>query len=101
MYYIYQIIQSSYSYNRYYSIEYDKYKSRWVFEKKLFTWFPKSLAWSFFLFKSTFFKKYERSAYDLVNDLPGAVKAKYQELGHSEFIKSSLTKVWWHGKGPF
>ena len=27
-----------------------------------------------------------------VNDLPGSVKAKYQELGHSEFVKNALTK---------
>ena len=39
-----------------------------------------------------FFKRYERSADDLVNDLPGSVKAKYQELGHSEFVKNALTK---------
>ena len=48
MYYIYQIIQSSYSYNHYYSIEYDKYKSRWVFEKKFVHMVSKIFSLKFF-----------------------------------------------------
>ena len=44
------------------------------------------------LFVQPVFKKYEKNADKLIADLPGALQATYQEVGHSAFMKNALTK---------
>ncbi len=41
---------------------------------------------------SPIFKRYEKSADKLVEDLPGTLQASYQELGKSKFVKQALMK---------